>query len=573
MRLFIFLLLSWFYAAAPALAADDLPLPALTSHGEPKLAAPFTAFPYVNPTAPKGGSLRIALTGTFDSLNPFILKGNYPPATYYNVFVFESLLYRSADEPFTLYPWLAEKVAMAADRSSITFILNPKARWQDGVPVTAADLIFTWKTLAKDGRPNMRSYYARVADVKAIDDRTVRFFLKAKDDKTYDRELPLLIGLMPVLPEHALKGKDFSQTTLSPMLGSGAYKITRVDPGRKIEMEHVKDYWAADLPTLKGQQNFDRITLDFYRDEMVARQAVLSGAADFKGEADLLKWQKFYKGRAVDNGDVVLEALPHHRPEPYRGFVLNTRRAPFDQPALRRALRLAADFDQINQTLYGGAYKRSLSSFANSTLAAVAPEGAGESAEAARANLKMARDQLLQAGFSYQDEKLLSPDKKPVTFEILLNDANDERIALAYRRQLERLGITARVRTVDSAQFQARLNDFDFDLMVYRWVNSLSPGNEQAIYWGSAAADVKGSRNYAGVRDQGIDKAISQILTATDQDQLVDAAQSLDAQLIAGNYVIPFFYSGADLFVRRKNIHRPQQLPLTGYDIRTFWSE
>lgn len=554
-------------------AAQAEPAHAIASHGVPKYSAGFGAFDYVNKDAPKGGQLRIALTGTFDSLNPYILKGTAPPATYYNSFVYESLLYRSADEPFTMYPWIAEKIEVAPDRSDITFFLNPKARWQDGQPITADDIQFTYQTLLKSGRPNIRTYYGKVATVDVIDQRTVRYSFKQIEAGGYDGELPLLVSLMPVLPKHLLEGKDFAQTSLQPLPGSGAYRVTSVEAGRKIMLQHVDNYWAADLPVMRGQQNFQTITLDFYRDEMVARQAVLSGAADFKVESDKLKLQKAYRSRAVDSGEVVLEEVAHQRPEAYRGFVLNTRRAPFSNPILRHAIRAAANFPQINQTLFGGAYQRSRSSFANSVLAATGPEEKYLSPETYRARLRDSRDVLLSAGYKYRDEKLIAPDGQPVSFEILLVDSMDERIALAFARQLRPLGIMARVRTVDSAQFQARLNDFDFDVMVYRWVNSLSPGNEQLIYWGSKAADIKGSRNYPGVCDAAVDAAIEKLLAAKDYAVLTEATRALDQLIIDGDYVIPFFYCGADLFARRSTIRRPAQVPLTGYDIRTFWAE
>ncbi len=564
-----FLLLALLALSAPAYAAAGI-----ASHGEPALQDGFDHLPYANPDVPKGGQLRIALTGGFDSLNPYIVKGSYPPEMYYGNFIYETLLYRSSDEPFTMYAGLAEPLDIPPDRSAITFRLNDKARWADGQPVTADDIIFSWQTLKKSGRPALRTYYGQVDSATKLDERSVRFIFKPRADKSYDRELPLLIGLMAVLPMHALQGKDFTQTTLTPLMGSGPYQVTEVQPNRRIVLTRRADWWGRDLPVMRGQMNVDRIVLDFYRDETVARQAVMAGADDFKTEADLLRWQQAYRGNALDNHRIDLQAIPHHRPAPYKGFVLNTRRAPFSDPAFRHALAHAASFAQIDRTLYGGQYRRSLSTFAGSALAAVGDEDLQhETPEMYRAQLKQAQADLQQAGYHFADQQLLDKTGKPVTFEILLNDSYDERIALAWAKQLQGIGIAATVRLADSAQFQQRLSDFDYDVVVNRMVNSLSPGNEQRIYWGSANADVHGSRNYAGVHDPNIDAAIDALLAANTYDDLITTTKKLDADLIAGDYVIPFFFTGNDLIARSASLHLPDTVPLMGYDIRTVWSD
>ncbi len=561
-------MLSLLFITTSAWAADSIAM-----YGNPKYGPGFTQFDYVNPSAPKGGTFRSAQVGTFDTLNPFNIKGTPPPESGYSKLVFESLLYRSADEPFSLYPWLSQSVELPDDRSAITFHLNPAARWADGQPVTVDDVLFSWETLKAKGRPNMRSYYGRVAKAEIKDD-VIKFTFQPKEDgpsgTTFDRELPLIIGLMPILPKHDWQGKVFDQTTLTPPLGSGAYRVESVDQGRKLVLSRRTDYWGRDLPVMRGMMNFDRIVLDYYRDETVARTAILSGAAEFKTESDLLQMQRAYKGK---KDAVVTEAVPHHRPEPYRGFVFNTRRAPFDDLDLRKALAAASDFPQLNRTLYGGQLKRSLSSFANSDLAARGAEDATVAPAVFRARLKTAIDVLLAKGYRYDDQQLVTKVGKPVVFEILLTDSNDEKLALGWVRQLAAIGVTARVRTVDSAQFTARLNDFDYDVIVYRWINSLSPGNEQALYWGSAAAETKGSRNYAGVGDSAIDAAIDGLRQARDYGQLTSAAKTLDQRLIDGSYVIPLFYNGADLIAHSVHIKRPEIVPLTGYDLRTFWWE
>lgn len=572
-RAVLFCLLS---LATPAVAGDGLAgdgpaKDGIAMYGQPKYAADFTQFDYVNAAAPKGGTLKIASTGTFDTLNPFNIKGTVPPDSVYNKLVFESLLYRSADEPFTMYPLLAQSVELPDDRSSITFHLNPAAKWADGVAVTADDVLFSVGALKASGRPTMRSYYSRIAKLERLDARSVRFTFARNPDGQIDRELPLIVSLMPVLPKHYWSGKDVGASTLVPPLGSGPYQVTAVDPGRSLTLARNDSYWGHDLSVNRGMNNFAKIIVNFYRDETVARTAVLAGEADFKTEGNLLTMQRSYRGRSIDSGAVVTEALVHHRPEPYRGLVLNTRHAPLDDPDLRAALETASDFPQLNRTLYGGQLKRSLSSFANSELAARGPEDATVAPAIFRARVKTAIDKLLAKGYRYEAQQLVAPDGKPLNFEILLADAADEKLALGWLRQLAQVGITARVRTVDAAQFAARLNDFDYDIVVYRFINSLSPGNEQALYWGRAAADVPGSRNYAGVHDAAIDSAIDNLRHATDYAGLTVATRALDQKLIDGHYVIPFFYTGADLIAHSAHMKHPERLPLTGYDLRTFW--
>ena len=569
-------------AAGPAFA-DSGSAEGLAMYGQPKYAPGFTQFDYVDKDAPpygqRSGMFRSAQVGTFDTLNPFNIKGTAPPESGYSKLVFESLLYRSADEPFSLYPWLAQSAELPDDRSAITFRLNPAARWADGQPVTADDILFSWETLKARGRPNMRSYYGRVAKAEKLDALSVKLTLQAKEgghdnNQTFDRELPLIMGLMPILPKHYWSGKDFTATTLAPPLGSGPYRVESVDQGRKLVLARRAGYWGGDLPVMRGMMNFDRIVLDYYRDETVARTAVLAGDEDFKTEGDLLQMQRAYRSK---KDSVVTEAVPHHRPEPYRGFVFNTRskenRPPFDDPDLRRALAAASDFPQLNRTLYGGQLKRSLSTFANSDLAARGAEDASVAPAVFRARRRAAIDRLLAKGYRYESQQLVARDGRPVAFEVLLADAGDEKLALGWARQLAAIGVAAQIRTVDSAQFTARLNDFDYDVVVYRWINSLSPGNEQGLYWGSAAADVKGSRNYAGVRDSAVDAAIDGLRQAGDYAQLTSAAKALDQRLIDGSYVIPFFYNGADLIAHSAHIKRPEIVPLTGYDLRTFWRE
>ncbi len=545
----------------------------LAMHGQPKYAADFKNFDYVNPAAPKGGTLRLSAVGTFDNVNPYIIKGTPPRPEQFNVYVFESLMYRSADEPFTVYPWLAERAAMAPDRGSITFALNPKAAWPDGTPFTVDDVLFTVETLKTRGRPSHRAYYGKVASVQKLGARGVLFTFNRLPDGTYDRELPLIMALMPMLPKHYWEarmkaGKPFDETTLDPVMGSGAYQIAAVDVGRQITLKRNPSYWGRDLPVMRGQQNFDNIIIDYFRDDGVAREAFLAGAVDLRFEQDPLKMRQAYKGDALEGKTITLDSIPHQRPEPMRGLFINARRVLFGDAVLRRALALAGDFDQLNRTLYGGTFKRSLSSFPNSILAS--PNAVPPTLDR-RARLQQAKDMLTRAGYTYKDGKLFTPFKQPVAFEVLLGDAGDERLVLSWREAIRPLGTDIAIRTVDTAQFQSRLNDFDYDMVVFRLINSLSPGNEQRIYWGSAAAGTPGSRNYAGVRDAAIDALTGKFLNVTTYDELVTTAHALDDKLIDGAYVIPFFYLGADLVAKSERISCPTKPPLTGFELRSCW--
>lgn len=560
------------YGAEPDI--PERPSAGIAMHGDPKYPADFKHFDYVNPAAPKGGVLRLSALGTFDNVNPYIVKGTGPRPEQFNPYVFESLMYRSADEPFSMYPWLAITAKVADDRSWVIYTLNAKARWQDGKPVTTDDLLFTRDILVKEGRPAHRAYYGKVASIEKTGKRSVKYTFKKQTDGTFDREMPLIIGLMPILPKHFWQGKNFSQTTLNPVMGSGAYRIAQVDAGRRIVLERQDDYWAADLPVMRGHQNFKTIQIDYYRDEGIAREAFLAGKIDLRFEADPLKLKSTYQGPAVSRGDIQLETVPHYRPEPLKGIIFNTRRPLFGDVVLRRALRQAGDFTRINETLYGGAYKRSYSSFANSALAAPGSEQPMDMALAAkqrRDNLRLAQQMLQAGGYVYKSGKLLRPNGDPVTFEVLLIDPADERLVLGWRETIKPLGVDVTIRTVDSAQFQARLNDFNYDAVVFRWINSLSPGNEQLVYWGSKAADTLGSRNYAGVKDPVVDALAAQTLAVETYPELVATAQKLDAALIDGAYVVPFFYLGADLVARWKTVQCPTTPPLTGFEMRSCW--
>lgn len=568
---------------------------AIAMHGIPKHDDRFQHFAYVNADAPKGGTLRLNIVGTFDSLNPYIVKGRPAEGMTY---VYETLMARTQDEPFTLYPLIAQSIDVKDDRSAIRFHINPAARWQDGKNVTAEDVYFSWITLRDKGRPNHRSYYKKVASAEVSDPLTITFTFKKNDDGSIDREMPLIIGLMPVLPKHAYQDKVFDETTLTPPIASGPYRITTVQAGRSTVFERDPNYWGKNLPVRRGTCNFDTIRYDYYRDENVAQEAFTAHALDARRESDPKRWAELQRMSTEKKNVFQTIAFTHHRPEPMRGFIFNTRKAIFSDVLVRKALSYAFDFEWVNRTLFHGAYKWLDSYFANSDLASIGlpdaqelvllnkwknnlPEGVfttpftlprTSGSHRLRDQLRDASALLETAGYHVKDGQLQNQKGEPFSFEILLSDPQDEKTALEYARTLSRIGITARIRTVDASQFQARLSDFDYDMVLYKWVNSLSPGNEQAQYWGSAAADIKGSRNYAGIKNPVVDDLTSHITSAQTRDELRAALRALDRVLLSGYYLVPLFYRGTDLFAIWPNISIPQQTPLYGPVVESWWA-
>lgn len=582
----------------PAAAARAEAVHGIAMHGAPKYAADFKAFDYVNPEAPKGGTVRWAVTGSFDSLNPFIVRGRAAPGAG-AADVFESLMARAQDEPFSLYGLIAETIETPPDRSWVEFRLRPEARWQDGTPITAADVLFSWETLRKHGRPNHRAYYGRVTKAEAADARTVRFSFAPLPDGGFDRELPLILGLMPILPEAWWRGRDFEATLLEPPMGSGPYRIATLQPGRSLEYRRVPDYWGRDLPVRRGTANADVVRYDFYRDDGVALEAFKAGNADLRREGDPTRWATGYDFPAARDGRVRLEALVHGRPEPMRGFVFNSRRWPFQDRRVRQALGLAFDFAWINRSLFHGAFKRSPSYYPNSELAATGlpgpeetallepyraelppelftappplPETDGSGPAGLRANLRAAQALLQEAGWRIERGELVDGEGRPLAFEILLSAASDEKVALEFARALSRLGVRARVRTVDSAQFQGRLDDYDYDVVLTQWISTLSPGNEQAIFFGSAAAELPGGRNYAGIRSPAVDALVSSLGQAPDRAALVARLHALDRVLIWGFYAVPLYYLGEDRVASWCRLHRPAVVPVYGFLPDVWW--
>ncbi|BAI73322.1 peptide/nickel transport system substrate-binding protein [Azospirillum sp. B510] len=604
MRRPIRLLLALPVLLAPLPAMAETPRHGIAMHGDLALPPDFKALPYVNPAAPKGGTIRQAVTGSFDSLHPHIVKG--VPALGLG-YVFETLLTRSWDEPFSLYGLLADRVEVADDRSSVLFHINPKARWQDGTPLTAADVLFSLEAQRRYGTPNRRLFYAKVTAAEAPDPLTVRFAFAPNPggdgpDGTIDREMPLLMGLMPIHSKAFWSGRDFSRTTLEPILGSGPYRVAAVDPGRRIVYERVPDYWGRDLPVRVGQFNADRLEFDYYRDDSIALEAFKAGQGDVRYESDPAKWATGYDGPALSDGRIVREELPNHRPEPARGLIFNTRRPVFADVRVRRALGLAPDFDWIGRSLFHGLLTRTASYYPNSELAAgglpegeelraleplrdrLPPElftkplappdsGGGGGAGGLRANRREALRLLEQAGWRVRDGRLTDGAGNRFAFEILLSDPSEERVALEFARSLEPLGIEARVRTVDSAQFQARLDGFDFDMVMRWWASTLSPGNEQLYYYGSDAAGQEGSRNLAGIRDPVVDALARSIAAATTRGALVGRVRALDRVLLWGNYMVPLYHSPVDRIARWSRLRRPAVTPLYGPMLESWWVE
>jgi len=569
--------------AAPARAEAPY---GLSMAGTPKYNAGDLHLEYVNPNAPKGGILRQAAIGTFDTLNPFTLKGTAAQGLQY---AYDRLMARVWDEPFTLYPLIAQSIEVPADRSGMIVHINPDARFQDGTSITADDVIFTFTMLKEEGRANMRRVYKLVDRIEKIDPLTVSFKL----GKEYDQETVMILAMMPVLSKAWWEKHSFNAPLLSPPISSGPYKVARVDPGRQIVLERDPDYWARDLLPNKGQYNFDTLVFDYYRDDSVAFEAFKAGQLDIRREYNASKWVSAYDFPAAKSGQVKTEAIAHARPERTRGLIFNTRRAPFDDIQVREALQYVLDFNWINRNLYRSQYKRLNSYFPNSYLAAsgtpmgaelavlkryesdIPPQIFGPlwDAPAAmnekdyRSNLKKADELLKKAGWSIENG-VRTKDGTPFKFEILLNAPEDEKIALSFINGLKRLGIHATTRVLDNAAFVGRLNEFDYDMMLHYWQNSLSPGTEQLLYWGC-----DGRFNYAGICNRVIDDLSRSLTTQGSQKDIQSRVHALDRLLIWGHYMIPLYYTGNDYIAYRHDIQRPPTTPMYGVVLESWWSE
>ncbi len=586
-------------ALLPAFAAGTQSAPAagpqhgIAMHGAPTYPPDFRHFAWVNPAAPRGGRLRLASIGGFDSLNPFIVKGN--PAEGL-MRVFDTLMEQAPDEPFSQYGLLAESIEISPDRSQVTFRLRPEARWHDGRPVTAEDVAWTFATLRREGQPFYRSYYAGVAKVETPDARTIRFTLADPEN----RELPLILGQLPVLPKHWWQGRDFSRALLEAPLGSGPYRVESFDPGRRIIYRRVDNSWSRDLPVMRGRYNFDRIEIDTYHDTTVALEAFKADEYDFRLENSSKSWATGYDVPAVREEKIRREEVPHQRPAGMQAFVYNSRRKPFDDPRVRSALGLLFDFEWANKNLFHGQYTRTRSYFDNSELAA---EGKPAPAEVAllerwraklppsvfekvrepartdgsgniRPQLRQAHDALVAAGFRIDavgGKRVESATGKPLRFEILLVQPEFERVVLPWQRNLERLGIETSIRTVDAAQYRRRLDEFDYDVVVGGWPQSQSPGNEQRSFFGSAQAAERGSPNLAGIRSPVVDALIEEIVRAPDRASLVTRVRTLDRVLLAGEWVTPQWHLPVDRVAWWDRFGRPAVVPAQGVQLDAWW--
>ncbi|HJN61968.1 MAG TPA: extracellular solute-binding protein [Alphaproteobacteria bacterium] len=563
----------------------------LSLFGDLKYPPGFGHFEYTDPAAPKGGAISLATTGTFDNLNPFILRGVEAAGTG---LPFDSLLATAQDEPDAAYGLIAQSVEVAADRSWVRFVLNPEARWHDGTAITAEDVVFTFETLMAKGHPNYRLLYADVAGVTKLSEREVEFAI----ENTENRKLPLLIGGLQIISKAYYEAVDFDKTVLTPPLGSGPYRIDGVDPGRSITYSRVDDYWARDLAVNVGRHNFAEMTWDYYRDRTIMVEALKAGEFDWHEEFTSKTWMTAYDLPAIDAGVMVKEVLPDNTPSGVQAFFVNTRRDKFKDPRVRRALSHAFDFEWTNKNIFYGLYDRMASYFENSDLAArglpdgaelallepyrgrvpeevfaeefkpPATDGSGRN----RRNLREASKLLDAAGWTLSEgARVNAASGEALTLEILYFSPTFERVFGPYARNLERLGITVNLRLVDPSQYIKRLEDHDFDITTRRFVQQLSPGAELWSYFGSASADQRGALNSAGIKDPVVDELIARILAAPDRASMKVAARALDRVLLWGHYIVPQWFKGSHDLVYWNKFARPAILPKYALSLDTWW--
>ncbi len=576
-------------------AASAEPRHGIAMHGEPALPADFAHLPYADPSAPKGGRIVFGVQGTFDTLNTFSVRGIaaqgiVPPLGL----VTQGLMARSYDEPFSLYGLVAESIETPDDRSWVQFRINPRARFSDGAPVTSADVLFSWDLLKTKGKPNFRNWYGKVTKAEAPDPHTVRFDLGGPGD----RELPLILALMPVLPRHATDAARFEETNLTPPVGSGPYVIAEVRPGDSITFRRNPDYWAKDLPISRGLYNAQEIRFDYFRDANTLFEAFKGGLYDVRTEDSPTRWTTGYDFPAANEGRVLRDPIPIRTPRGMNAFVFNTRRPIFADIRVREALGLLFDFDWVNRNLFQGLYARTTSFFEGSDLASTgraptqrerdllapfasslrpdilegrwkpaAADGSGRDRELARQALAL----LGEAGWRLKDGALRNAAGEPFAVEFLAASRVQERLALNYGQALQRIGITLKVRLVDDVQYWRRLSAFDFDMIQFAWGASPSPGNEQYGRWSARAADRQGSLNYAGARDPAIEAMIDAMLAARSREDFVSATRALDRVLLSGFYVVPLFNQPEQWIARSAAVKRPERTSLFGFQPETLW--
>lgn len=576
---------------------------AIAMHGSPALGADFTHFPYANPEAPKGGKITYGVVGTFDGLNPFVIRSFRTTARglfadeQFGGLVYESLMVRSRDEPFTLYGLVADGVKLNDERTEITFHLNPKAKFSDGVAITADDVLFTINLLKSKGRPPFDRYMKRIEHIEKLDNLTVKMeFLHSND-----REFPfILASSIPVLPKHAIDIDTFEKNGLNPIPGSGPYIISRVDPGERIIYTRNPDYWGNDLAVNRGLNNFDTVQIEYFRNDNTRFEAFKKGILDvfLEEPANPNRWRLSYNFPAVRDGEVIKESFKKRTPADMIGFVFNTRRPIFKDRQVRQALSLMFDFEWVNHNLFNDVYSRTEGFWSGSNLSsvgkpatekekqllrpfsdAVLPEvmdGTWHSVKTDgsgidRASAEKAWKLLQDAGYKIQNQQAIGPDGKPLQFEIMTQSLEEEKIALAYQRSLARIGIEAEVRTVDDTQYQNRLTSFDYDMIIGKLKASLSPGNEQLNRWGSASRDLEGSFNFAGTADPAIDAMIAALLKARSNEDFIASVRALDRVLISGSYYLPLYHLPDQWIARWSRIEYPAHTPLYGYRLPAWW--
>jgi microcin C transport system substrate-binding protein len=597
MRIALAVILSTLFAA-PAVAEDHAWRHATSLIGEPKYPPDFKHFDYVNPDAPKGGTVRLSDTGGFDTLNPILPKGTQAAGVG---LVYETLMTSSLDEPSTMYGLIAEAMSWPEDYSSVSFRLRPEAKWQDGEPITAEDVAWSFNKLV-ELNPSQKFYYQHVTKVEVTGEREVTFTF----DQKGNRELPNIVGQLIILPQHWWEGKDargrqrdIGRSTLEPPLGSGPYRVDRVIAPQTISYKRVEDYWGKDLPVAIGQNNFDEIRYETFRDDTVEFEGFKGDAFDWRDENQAKRWATQYDFPAVKKGYVVKE-----EPEnAFRdngvmvGFVPNLRRDMFKDARVRRALNFAFDFETLKRTIFYGQYDRINSFFFGTPLAASGlPQGTeleilqsvkdkvppevftapyvnpvGGDPQKARENLRQALSLLQAAGYHLEGQKLLDQSGKQLSFELILNGPTIEPVALAYQGELRKIGIDMRVRSLDTPQYVNRVRSRDFDMIYSAWGQSLSPGNEQRDFWGSQAADSENSRNYAGIKDPAVDALVERVVVTRDRDDLIAATRALDRVLLANQYVIPSYALRHSRIARWDRFSHPDPLPEYSVGFPTVW--
>ncbi len=579
---FVLFLLAFFCAAPTAWAAHGIAL-----YGDLKYAPGFTQFDYVDVDAPKGGTLKLSATAAFDSMNPFILKGIAAPGI--GNYLYQTLMTPSYDEPQSYYGLIASDIAVSADRKSATFTLNPAARWHDGKPITAEDVVWSFTTLKEKGHPSYRVLFKPIT-IEKRDARHVTFHFA---DAT-QRELPLIAASLPVLPQHYFANVAFDKTTLTPPLGSGPYKITRVEPGRSVVYERVKDYWAANLPSQRGLFNFDRVQYDIYRDDVVASEGIKSHQFDFYEEYIARNWATAYDVPAVKSGALIKTLIPHKIPRGMQGFLFNTREAKFADRRVREAIGLTLDFEWMNRVLFYGAYQRNGSYFNNTEFAAppvpdaeekallaqvggepstLTPPPTTDGSGYARENLIRAQQLLNDAGWVMRDgARVNAQTGEKLTVEFLMTQRTFERVVGIMRHNLKRLGIESSFRYVDASQYQKRVDHRQFDVISIWWnQGSFYPGAEQFTYWHSSQADVEGSQNLGGVKNKIVDALVEKIRSAQDLGELRPAARALDRVLLTEHYVIPHWNINAWRVLYWDQFGRPKVTPAYNLGIESWW--